>query len=381
MLCCVNCFNDKHTNLIEFIKQNGKAGRLCDYCGKKRTTVIDPGRLRPLFEPILTLYKPLETGENVLPDENWMDVGEPLATLLDQDFFVFSDDALDRSSELVEAIFNDNQSPFDTTGNGYIFAPDVLWCSREKSFIERPSAEQWEMFSYHLRYERRFIPDLKNDFFDDMMNPQTSLPPVLRRLEGVLRVGERYYRGRTEKHTLESMGAPPRELASAGRANPRGIPFLYLAKDPETVIAEVRPWKGQSISIAEFELVEDVRIIDLSEAPRLESPFGFSENLYMLKDGYRVLEKLSRQLSKPIDPKTVEIEYLPTQYITEIIRNQGYDGMVYKSAMRSGGHNLVLFSPDKAKAMNIEYVDIIDINYQSSKFSSLQSEKYDFPAT
>lgn len=380
MLCCVNCFNDKHTFLIEFIKKNGKAKGSCDYCGKKKTTVIDPSKLRLLFEPILELYRPLETGENVLPDENWLVVGDPLATLLDQEFLVFSEDALDRSGELVEAIFNGNQSRFDTTGNGSIFAPDELWRSREESFIERPSVDQWEAFSYHLRYERRFIPDLKNDFFDDMMNPQTSLPPVLGRLEGILRVGERYYRGRTEKHTLESMGAPPRELASAGRANPRGIPFLYLAKDPETVIAEVRPWKGQCITIAEFELVEDVRIIDLSEAPRLESPFGFSENLYMLKDGYRVLEKLSRQLSKPIDPKTVEIEYLPTQYITEIIRDQGYDGMVYKSAMRSGGHNLVLFSPDKAKAMNIEYVEIIDINYQTSKVPNLQSEKYDFPA-
>ncbi len=128
------------------------------------------------------------------------------------------------------------------------------------------------------------------------MDPQISLPPVLKRLEGVLRVGERYYRGRTEKHTLESMGAPREELASAGRANPWGIPFLYLAKDPETVIAEVRPWKGQRISIAEFELVEDVKIIDLFEAPKLESPFGLSENLYKLKDGYRILEQLTRDM-------------------------------------------------------------------------------------
>lgn len=69
MVCCVDCFNDKHTFLIEFIKKNGKAKGACDYCGKKNTTVIDPGKLRPLFEPILELYNPLETGENVFPDE------------------------------------------------------------------------------------------------------------------------------------------------------------------------------------------------------------------------------------------------------------------------------------------------------------------------
>ncbi len=120
MVCCVNCFNDKHTFLLEFIKKNGKARGSCDYCGKKKTTVIDPSKLRPLFEPLLALYNPLETGENVLPDENWLDVGEPLATLLDQEFLVFSEDALDRAGELVEAIFSGNQSRLDTTGNGYI---------------------------------------------------------------------------------------------------------------------------------------------------------------------------------------------------------------------------------------------------------------------
>ncbi len=371
MVCCVNCFNDKHTFLIEFIKKNGKTRGSCDYCGKKKTTVIDPGKLQPLFEPLLALYKPLEIGENVLPDENWIDVGEPLAGLLGQDFYVFSDDALERCSELVEAIFTSNRSPFDTTEDWSMFSPDVWWCSRERSFIERSKTDTWEAFSYHLQYERRFIPDLKNDFFHDMMDPIISLPPVVKQLEAVLRAGEHYYRGRTEEHILEEMGAPPRELATAGRANPKGIPFLYLAKDPYTVIAEVRPWRGQHVSIAEFELIEDVRIVDLCEIPTLESPFGHSENLYTLKDGYRILNHLSRELSKPIDPRTADIKYLPTQYLTELIRNEGYDGMVYKSAMCPGGRNLVLFFPDKAKAMNVEYIVVTNINYQMEKPSQM----------
>jgi hypothetical protein len=89
--------------------------------------------------------------------------------------------------------------------------------------------------------------------------------------------------------------------------------------------------------------------------------------LYTLKDRYRVLEHLSRELSQPIDPKAADIDYLPTQYLTELIRNEGYDGVVYKSAMYPGGRNLVLFSPDKAKAMNVEYVVIKNINYQTVK--------------
>jgi RES domain-containing protein len=32
-----------------------------------------------------------------------------------------------------------------------------------------------------------------------------------------------------------------------GRANPRGIPVLYLATHRETALAEVRPWIGAVI--------------------------------------------------------------------------------------------------------------------------------------
>src|ERR1700732_638174 len=36
-----------------------------------------------------------------------------------------------------------------------------------------------------------------------------------------------------------------------GRANPRGIPALYLATTRDTALAEVRPWIGAVISVAQ----------------------------------------------------------------------------------------------------------------------------------
>jgi hypothetical protein len=38
----------------------------------------------------------------------------------------------------------------------------------------------------------------------------------------------------------DKMGAPPTEWATAGRANPQGIPFLYLSDAPETTFYEIR---------------------------------------------------------------------------------------------------------------------------------------------
>jgi hypothetical protein len=47
----------------------------------------------------------------------------------------------------------------------------------------------------------------------------------------------------------EEMGAPPFSKATDGRVNPRGISYLYMATNPQTAIAEIRPWLDAKISI------------------------------------------------------------------------------------------------------------------------------------
>ena len=80
--------------------------------------------------------------------------------------------------------------------------------------------------------------------------------------------GEEYYRARlgdgdkTKPFPKEKMGAPPPEKTlTGGRANPPGIPFLYLANNRETAIAETRPWIGASVSLGRFEPERDLNII------------------------------------------------------------------------------------------------------------------------
>lgn len=42
---------------------------------------------------------------------------------------------------------------------------------------------------------------------------------------------------------------PLKDRAREGRANPKGIPYLYLATAKETALAEVRPWVGSKVSV------------------------------------------------------------------------------------------------------------------------------------
>jgi hypothetical protein len=50
--------------------------------------------------------------------------------------------------------------------------------------------------------------------------------------------------------------------ASDGRANPRGIPSLYVATTKETAMSEVRPWVGSYVSVGQLRMLQDVEVVD-----------------------------------------------------------------------------------------------------------------------
>jgi RES domain len=66
-----------------------------------------------------------------------------------------------------------------------------------------------------------------------------------------------------EPHPPERMKPRP-EMATDGRANPRGIPCLYLASSKETATLEVRPLIGSSVSVGQFVVLRDIRGADCS---------------------------------------------------------------------------------------------------------------------
>ena len=57
---------------------------------------------------------------------------------------------------------------------------------------------------------------------------------------------------------------PLKYAAREGRANPKGIPYLYLANRKETAMAEVRPWLESLISLAQFLTSRNLRVVDCS---------------------------------------------------------------------------------------------------------------------
>jgi hypothetical protein len=147
-------------------------------------------------------------------------------------------------------------------------------------------------------------------------------------------------------------GAPPSSEAQ-GRVNPMGVSYLYAAKDERTAIAEIQPTIGQLISIAKIKTLKPLNIFcfDFYEAfsnsevmnltiDELEEQLGFS--YWRLKV---LFDTMSELFSKPTSGN--HENYYATQYISEYIKKMGFDGIKFKSSLKKGGINIVLFDISK----------------------------------
>lgn len=75
------------------------------------------------------------------------------------------------------------------------------------------------------------------------------------------------------------------------------------------------------------------------------------------------LERLGDELTRPVQPRGAAIAYIPSQYLCEFIKKNGYDGVVYRSSV-SDGMNLALFGPAKATGGGVNKFNITKVTVQ-----------------
>jgi len=169
------------------------------------------------------------------------------------------------------------------------------------------------------------------------------------------------------------MGPPSKDKAIEGRINPKGIPYLYLSTNKETAIAEVRPWIGADATLGYFKILEDLKVIDTStDKQKICSKYAIYLNSEEMRPiTYSNAEKeeciwgdINAAFSQPISPNDSTLKYLSTQYLSEIIKTNGYDGIAYKSSVSEKGHNICLFYPDKAKCIGCNMFKINKVKYE-----------------
>ena len=163
------------------------------------------------------------------------------------------------------------------------------------------------------------------------------------------------------------MSNPPVEKAKAGRANPIGISYLYIADDIKTTFYEVRASLFDYVSIGDFRIKEDIKVINLrgdTYDPILLSDKGELEDFLI---HLPFITKLEQELSKPRRRSDNELDYLPTQYLSEFIKSIGFDGVEYQSALYPNGYNLAIFNPNKLECIKVGVYEIENIDLTHKK--------------
>lgn len=323
--CCAQCFNDRH--LRQTIVALTEVAGDCSFCGSRGVPLLDPSQLADLFAPLVTIYEEDEEGRTLV---EWFA----------QDWNLFNSSLINEAGavRLLGEILDNGEV---TRG---LFRPSERFSS--------DGLARWEQLRHELMYVNRYFPDANLD-----VDRLSSLLPALIAED----LPERWYRARLmdgeTPYTIEEMGPPPARRASHGRANPPGIPYLYLGSDAVSAISEVRPHTGEMACVAEFRLAEGLRLIDLRDPRTCLSPFSFGDEdkIGALREDLALLARLGDELTRPVLPSGAAIDYVPSQYLCELIKNApfggaeraGYDGVLYSSSV-GGGVNLALFDPARA---------------------------------
>lgn len=325
MKCCASCIGDRGLRKHIFPTITVEIGR-CSYCLSDEVLVVDPAKLSDVFGPIINIYERSASGKT-------------LVQLLKEDWGMFDHERMDeyRSKDLLAEILNDGQLV-------------------RQPFIPSPAFEtdrliKWEELRDELMFGNRFFPEVEIDrerlaaLLKYLVLDDDDLPLIWHRARML---------NREEAFALADMGAPPQRLATHGRANPAGIPYLYLASNASTAIAEIRPHTGERACVAEFAIPRGLKIVDLRNPRKVVSPFvlGDEEQIGFLRGDIGFLSRLGDELTRPVLPHAAAIDYVPSQYLCEFIKKCGYDGVLYRSSV-GDGINVALFLPSRATANSV----------------------------
>jgi hypothetical protein len=338
MNICENCFND--LEIKKFIETTSQVNGVCGYCEVSSARTIDLNELLDFFSGFIDVF--------ITNNEQ----GIPLNELINRDWRIFSSDA--HSDKLLNEILGIIPSKINSADTPVSYIDEIVEC-----------VDYWDILKEDVKWKRRFLTDseaIKNLGWDTFFTPDAGLPKDKTLYRARIHSSDNQY-----TYPLDKMGSPPKKQVTSGRANPDGIPFLYLSADYKTTLYETRVTYLDDVSIGSFKL-RDVKELILVDFNSSESPF-LQEDSIKEHVKYKLLkEKISLDLSKPIRRYDSQLEYLPTQFICEFIRYiKGADGIIFNSSLHKGGINYVIFDSEKLECIGVEKYQVTSVVIEGEK--------------
>lgn len=228
----------------------------------------------------------------------------------------------------------------------------IIGSQEDKILIDHSS---WKDFSESLRYKNRFHCKINNTVFKEL----------LRYTEYIIPKDREFYRCRISNNKkltkYSDLDRPPAELANPGRFNSKGVSRLYLGSNWSVCIKEIRASVFDNVYIGKFITESDLRVLDFRNL--VDKTFSFFGNPLRYYLNRNVLIEISSEINNPTPMENGWLNYIPSQYLADLVQFLGYEGILYESAIESGVDNLMLFDSNKVKCTEIHLANIQNINY------------------
>ena len=357
MICCVECFNDLEIRAaIESLNHKGS----CPICGAKKTWIYDSdsdfGRsdFEELLISIIEIYKPEVALEVDFPNS----ARKPIEEHIKEDWNIFQINQ-NGIRKIVENLIETSMDMDERVLSQNVGIPDLY----DETYLEQNSIlgkYQWDDFRKYLRNENRFHAKYIN---------LGILAEVLQDTISIIPKGTNLYRARIAEeqsgYKVDNMGAPPDDKAVAGRANSKGVSCLYLANKKVTTVKEIRAGAFDYVTIATFKLNRDVKVVDLSVITH-NSPFYAETDKVKFLINEQHLRNIEKDLAIPVSKRDSDLDYLPTQYISDFAKYLGYDGVKYISTFDKDSYNVALFDSATCQGVYTKTYLIGNLEYELS---------------
>ena len=349
---CINCFEDP--GLVKFIKAHA-ISKECSFClpeGKLPIAATIDEVSDHFLECLFTEYSLANDklgwvgSEGGWWGDHW-DSYELCYEVLELEF------PQDNSDQLLPHLFGEDF--------------EQEWCEVNPYGLndDETAHFSWEQFREVTMHQRRFF---FQNYGSDSEEPELYSPgEVLRRifdyaqeydLFELIPPGSLVYRARFEGskmrlETPEELGPPPQDSANqSNRMSPAGISMFYGSDNEETTIKETSSGAG-FYAVGRFETLRYSTLMDLTRIPPIPGLFEpIPESLeFRPRRVLKFLHHVAEQVSIPIErDDRVHVDYVPTQIVTEFIRDQltwgksSIDGIKYSSSVHPGHASYVLFA-------------------------------------
>ena len=334
---CIEYIEDPALQSIVFADID--VASVCDFCHKPHAAPLDTliggfmNGIKNEFELAIDSVPWESRGSGFLINLQW-DTYE----LLWDYSYVFA------SEELMEAV---GECIYDDTW------VEKDWVTRRRDEV---LMDTWSRFCEAVKHKTRYVvwllPDVK-----DIGAGEIQLSRVLDNVAKLLKelglfknfaAGQLFWRAQHHsqakiEHTAARLGTvPPERARHDNRMSPAGIPLFYGTLTAKTAIKEVDSGEyGTYTTCAAFKTVTEMKIVDFTDLP--EIPSMFDPDRGHRRREIEFLHEFVEELSKPVDPEDAQIEYVPTQIVTEFLlhafgvdEKQRTSGLIYRSSVADG---------------------------------------------